>query len=349
MRIAIVGATGNVGTSLIEALGQDAEVTSVLGLARRVPAWQPAKTEWAAADVVDDDLVEHFRGADAVVHLAWLFQPTHQPTTTWRANVIGSGRVFQAVAEADVSVLVYASSVGAYSPGPKDKPVTEEWPTHGWPTAGYTREKAYVERLLDGFEHEHGDVRVVRFRPGFMFKRQSAAQQRRLFAGPLLPHLLVRSGLVPVLPDTPGLRLQALHSSDAGQAFRLALTRPVRGAINLAAEPVIDPSRLAELFDARTAHVPAALLRSAVATAWHLHLVPASPHLLDAVLRLPLMDTTRAHTELGWTPQHSAVEAVAEFLTGLRENAGMQTPPLDTHSGGPARSREFLSGVGQRA
>jgi len=56
-------------------------------------------------------------------------------------------RVFDAVAAARVPALVYASSVGAYSPGPKDVPVAESWPTHGWPEASYTREKAYAERL----------------------------------------------------------------------------------------------------------------------------------------------------------------------------------------------------------
>lgn len=37
MRVVITGATGNVGTSLVEALGQEALVSSILGLARREP------------------------------------------------------------------------------------------------------------------------------------------------------------------------------------------------------------------------------------------------------------------------------------------------------------------------
>ena len=79
--------------------------------------------------------------------------------------------------------LVYASSVGAYSPGPKDRAVDEGWPTHGWPGASYTREKAYLERVLDAFEARHPGVRVVRMRPGFIFKRESAHEQRRIFGG----------------------------------------------------------------------------------------------------------------------------------------------------------------------
>jgi UDP-glucose 4-epimerase len=142
MRVVIVGASGNVGTSLVRALASDQQITSVLGLASRLPAWQADKTEWATANITTDDLASRFRGADAVVHLAWLFQPTHDPVRTWRTNVLGSIRVFEAVAEAEVPALVYASSVGAYSPGPKDRAVDESWPTDGWPAAGYCREKA---------------------------------------------------------------------------------------------------------------------------------------------------------------------------------------------------------------
>ena len=51
-----------------------------------------------------------------------------------------------------VGAVVYASSVGAYSPSPKDRAVDEGWPTDGWPSAAYIREKAYLERVLDGVE-----------------------------------------------------------------------------------------------------------------------------------------------------------------------------------------------------
>jgi len=37
MRVVVVGATGNVGTSLLEALVAEPAVDSVLGLARRLP------------------------------------------------------------------------------------------------------------------------------------------------------------------------------------------------------------------------------------------------------------------------------------------------------------------------
>jgi UDP-glucose 4-epimerase len=102
MRVVVVGATGNAGTSLVQALTDDPAVESVLGLARRLPSWLPPKLEWAAADVASDDLVPHFRGADAVVHLAWAIQPSRDRNKLSRINVHGSERVFAAVAKADV-------------------------------------------------------------------------------------------------------------------------------------------------------------------------------------------------------------------------------------------------------
>ncbi|MFI5519962.1 NAD-dependent epimerase/dehydratase family protein [Streptomyces platensis] len=349
LKVVVVGATGNVGTSVVRALSEDPAVGSVLGLARRPCDLPVAKTRWSCVDVGDpeDDLEGHFRGADAVIHLAWLFQPTHEPVITWRTNVSGSIRVFEAVAAAKVPVLIYASSVGAYSPGPKDRYVNESWPTHGWPEATYCREKAYLERVLDAFEQRHPSVRVVRMRPGFLFKRESASEQRRLFAGPLLPQRLARSALIPALPDIPGLRFQALHTDDAADAYRRALLRPVHGAFNLAADPAIDAKELADLLHARAVRLPLPPLRHALAAAWHLHLIPASPQLFDAVLRLPLLDTTRARTELEWTPQYSATEAITEFLHGLQEIAGADTAPLtpQLHAG---RARELVTGSGQR-
>jgi UDP-glucose 4-epimerase len=187
VRVVVTGASGNVGTSLLQALAGEHTVDSVVGVARRLPELDSPKVEWATADVAESDLVRLFRGADAVVHLAWLIQPSRDPSYLWRVNVDGSMRVFRAVADAGVPALVHASSIGAYSPGPKDRAVDESWPTEGVRTNEYLREKVEVERRLDRFEREHPVVRVVRLRPALIFKRESASGQRRLFGGPFVP------------------------------------------------------------------------------------------------------------------------------------------------------------------
>ena len=349
MRVVLVGASGNVGTSLLRALADEPAVESILGLSRRIPDAEFAKTEWRQADIARTPLRPHFQGADAVVHLAWLIQPGRDRPLTRAVNVEGSGRVFAAAAAAGVSTLVYASSVGAYAPGPKDPRVDESWPTTGIQSAFYSRDKAEVERLLDRFEHEHPDVRTVRLRTALVFKRDAASGVRRLFAGPLLPGRLVRPSLIPVVPDIERLVVQGVHSHDAGEAYRLALVgEAARGAYNIAAEPVLDPDELARVLGARKVPVPATVLRAAAAASFKLRLQPTEPGWLDIALGVPVMDVSRARDELGWRPVQSASEALLDLMAGLRDGAGMATPPLEPGNAGPLRAREFLSGVGAR-
>jgi UDP-glucose 4-epimerase len=330
-RVVVLGATGNVGTSVVRALAGDESVDEIVGVARRPPGTVAPKTTWTAADIETSDLAAIFRGADCVVHLAWRIQPSHDLPALRKTNVAGSARVFEAVGEAGVPALVYASSVGAYSPGPKEQAVDESWPTGGTPTSFYARHKADVERLLDRFESEHPDVRVVRMRPALIFKRTSGEEQRRYFLGPLFPRVLARPAAIPIVPDLPGLRFQAVHADDVADAYRLAVVdESARGAFNVAAEPVLDADVLAGALSARKVPMPTMLVRGAMSVSWRLRLQPTPPGWLDMGLSVPVMDTTRARTELGWQPHRSSVAAVLDLLKGVREGASEPTPVLKT-------------------
>jgi UDP-glucose 4-epimerase len=349
MRIVVTGATGNVGTSVLESLVADDAVDSIVGIARRRPALNLPKVEWVAADIAESPLVDLFDGADAVVHLAWLIQPSRDRAALRATNVEGSARVLDAVARAGVPALVHASSVGAYSPGPKDRAVDESWPTEGIPSSFYAQDKAAVERLLDDFEVSQPSVRVVRLRPGLIFKAEAGTGIRRLFVGPLAPRALFSRAAVPFVPRTPRLCFQAVHAEDVAEAYRLAVVGSASGPFNVAADPVIDVSRLAEILDARPISVPAAVLRAGASLSWRLRLQPSPPGWIDLARAVPLMDVTRARRDLGWAPRHRADDALAELLQGMREGSGSPTPPLDPASSGPLRSAEFRTGIGGRA
>jgi len=348
MRVVVTGASGNVGTSVLEALAEEPAVKEIVGIARRVPEVEMPKVRWVGADVVTDDLVPIFSGAEAVVHLAWAIQPGRDERVTERINVEGSRRVFDAAARAGVEAVVHASSVGAYGPGPKERRVDESWPVDGIPTSFYSRHKAAVETLLDAFERREPEIRIVRLRPGLIFKSEAASEIRRLFAGPFLPGFLVRKRLVPLIPRVPRLRFQAVHSRDVGEAYRQAVVRDVHGAFNIAAEPEIGVEELCRLFGARSFPLPARALRAAADLTWRLRLQPSPPGWIDLALGVPTMDTTRAREQLGWKPRVSSLEALDDLLRGMRNADGARTPPLDPTAGGPLRAREIATGVGRK-
>jgi UDP-glucose 4-epimerase len=349
MRVVVFGASGNVGTVLMRALADEPAVSSVVGVARRLPRADVREgAEWASADVARDDLEPLVHGADAVVHLAWRIQPARRLEDLFRTNVIGSSRVFDAVARSGVKTLVYASSVGAYARAPQDRLVDESWPVEGISSAFYARHKAEVERRLDRFESEHPDVGVARMRTALIFHRASASQQRRLFLGPLVPTGLLRPGLLPLVPAIRRLRFQALHAEDAAAAYRLALLSGAQGAFNVAGEPVLAGDAIARVLEAKPLWLPPGLVRGAMSLTWRLRLQPSEPGWLDMGLQTPLLDTSRARSALGWRPRIDALETLREFVAGVRAGAGMPTPALDPEAGGTLRWRELATMAASR-
>jgi UDP-glucose 4-epimerase len=335
MRIAITGATGNVGTALLRRLATETDV-DVVGFARRPPgpdAGAPYdEVQWHAVDLGDPNcvqpLTEWFSGADAVVHLAWQIQPSHRRAQLRRTNLTGTRHAVDATLRAGVGSLVYASSVGAYMPGPKDCGVDESWPAAGVPRSGYSVDKAAVESMLDGVEREHPALRVVRLRKALVFQRDAGAEITRYFLGPFAPATLRRIGRVPVIPANKRLRTQALHADDAAEAYVRALRSDVRGPFNVAAEPVVDGPMLAEVTGGRAVHMPLGLIRVLAKATWRIHLQPTEAGWFEFVASVPLMDCSRAERELGWRPRHDAREALRDLLSGIATKAGTGGPAL---------------------
>lgn len=346
MRIVVTGASGNIGTALVRRLCADPTVEEVVGVARRRPAWSTDTLRWVSADVAVDDLEPTFAGADAVVHLAWLIQPSHDEVTLWRTNVQGSELVFEAAARAGVGALVHVSSVGAYSPAPKDEVHDESWQTHGITTSAYSRHKAYAERMLDTVEAAHPELRVVRVRPALVLQRDAASHVRRVFLGPLVPTSVARRGMFPVLPKPADLRFQVVHSDDVAAALTLAARRDVRGAFNLAAEPVVDAEVLGRILGARPVPFPGSALRALTDLSWRLRLQPTDPGWYDLLTSVPIMDVGRARRELGWTARRSAEDALEELLGGMADQDGADTPPMRPYDAADDGPGALATGVG---
>jgi UDP-glucose 4-epimerase len=321
MKVVVTGATGNVGRSVVEALADRDEISEIVGLAGTTarPDWSPDKTNWVNASIVGSDLGQTFHGADVVIHLAYAIQPSHDLEKLKRFNVDGSRRVFDAVAAARVPKLIYASSVGAYSPAPGDQLIGEDWPL-STETSFLARHKAVNEGTLDQFESIAPSTKVVRLRPAMTFQGDATTELRRLVVGPFIPDFLLRSRLVPAIPRLAGFRFQAVHISDLARAYALATVCDVRGAFNLAANPPLSTDDLAAALDTKTFPLPLTLTRRLADLSWRLRLQPTPPDWLDTAMALPLMSSERASRELGWKPRVAVGEALAALLSGLRGN-----------------------------
>lgn len=345
MLITVTGATGNVGSTLLRTLldaGHD-----VVGVTRRPPASDSfGAVRWVATDLAEESsaaaLADALRGADAVVHLAWGFQPSHRTDYLEALGVGGTDRVLAAAVTAGVPHVVHMSSVGAYSPRRDLDPVDESYPTGGIPSALYSRHKAAAERLLDRFEAEHPAVTVTRLRPGLIGNRRAGGALLRYGVPTLVPRRLLAA--VPVLPLDRSLVVPVVHADDVAGAIALVLGARLPGAVNLAAEPAVRAQDIAAALSARHVHLPYRALRATVAASWHAHLQQVDPGWIDLAHRVPLLDTTRARTELGWTPGTDALGALRDVVDGILSGDHDATPSLRRRSPADGLARLLREG-----
>jgi UDP-glucose 4-epimerase len=336
-RVVITGASGNVGTALLRRLIKVGGDYDLHGIARRQPPPSAVyrAAQWHQLDLADPQSVTPlqriFTRADCVVHLAWGFQPTRNTSYLEAVGVGGTSSVLTAAHAAGVGQLVHMSSVGVYAAGRYGHHVDESWSAKGISTSPYSRAKSQAETLLDDYERTNpGGVVVTRMRPGFIVQRDAAAGIRRYTLPAYVDPRLLR--LLPILPLDRSLTIPIVHADDVADAFVRAIERRAAGPFNLSAEPPVRRDDIADALGAKPIHVPSAILRPLVQTAWLARLQPIDQGWLDMAFSVPLLDTSRARAMLDWSPRHDALSALSEFVYGFTHHIDAPGPVLESRS-----------------
>jgi UDP-glucose 4-epimerase len=342
-KVAVTGATGNVGTALLRRLTAPAAgVAEVRGLARRRPPdiAPYAGIRWHLADLGEPsseaEVAEFVDGVDAVVHLAWALQPGRQPDHLHRVNVEGTRRVVRAAAAAGVRQFVHMSSIGAYAPGAVGQRIAEDWPTTGIPSAQYSRDKSAAERAVREVLSRHSELTLTVVRPTLVLQPAAGSAIGRYFLGPVLfgAARLLPAAVARVLPlPLPALALSFVHADDVADAIERMLDRRAPGPFNLAAEPLLDADAVARALGTVRVPVPAFAARAALEAAFAVHLVPTEPGWLDIATKVPALNTARARKLLGWAPVHRSDEVLTRFVAALGRGEGAPGPLLHPEGG----------------
>ena len=265
-------------------------------------------------------LEEGFRGADVVVHLAFMITGAASLETIEQINVEGTLNAFRAAAAVGARRFVYASSVAAYGfHGDNPVGMTEDWPARPAAHLFYAQEKAQIERLLEQEATGRLGLGVFVLRPPIVLG-PDAVGAKNVIPGPLAPlvRLLVGvAGRIPVPVVTPPVSVQFIHEDDVGQALLLCIVGAgAPGVYNITGDGVLSGAEVLRELGLTPIPAPARLLRAAARGVAGLPFAPPFAGWAEVLSHPAIMDASKAKQELGWRPRYSSLEALrATFKT----------------------------------
>jgi nucleoside-diphosphate-sugar epimerase len=322
LTVAVTGPTGTFGLALMPLLQEDEQVARVIGIARR--PFDPAergwtKMEYRRGDVRDADTLRmSFDGADVVVHLAFLILSGGKETTR-AINIEGTLNAFRAAAEVGAKRFVYASSVAAYG-FHQDNPIgmSEDWATRPADRLFYAQEKAELEHLLHQEAAAHPQTALYLLRPPIVLGPDAVGAKITIptILAPWLRGMGAALRRLPGLPAlVPDIPLQLIHQDDVAEALRLCVVGAgAPGAYNIAADDVITGLDVARELGLRAVRLPGAPVAAVARALAKLPYLPSGAQWVEAIGHPAIMDTTKAKTELQWSPKYTASESLRSTL-----------------------------------
>lgn len=306
MKVLVTGGAGYIGSVAVERLlDRGHDVTVLDSLWRGHAAAVPAAARLIQIDLRDAAATKEAigrSGAEAVLHFAaatLVPESVEQPADYFAANTVGSHNVLVAMKNAGIDKFVFSSTAAVYG-APETDLIRESDPVR--PINPYGMSKLFVEQMLPTYEHAYG-LKYVIFRYFNVAGATAVHGEDHMPETHVIPVALqTLLGKRPVFkvfgtdyPTHDGTAIRDyIHVVDLVDAHLLALEQLDRtlGTFNLGTRGGFTVRQIA----AAVEHVTDQTLP-----------MEESPRRAGDPPVL-IADSTRARTELGWTPSHSTLE-----------------------------------------
>jgi len=305
MRIFLTGASGYLGSLLVERLAELPEVQNITGVALTKPnaAW-PSKAKFIQMDIRSSDLTAVMAGHDVIIHTACIvLWPAKMPEKERDdINLNGTRNVARSALANNVRRFVHASSMAAYDPllARSKTDVAEDFPLgKGDSSFYYWNAKAEAERILT---EVLGQSTILTFlRPIYIIgpRNQSVVKS-------------YRENAVNFLGRNP--RRQFIHEEDVSAAFVQATRMDMPGAFNVVPDDFMRLGDVWKIVGKKfVPTVPLWLARSITGIRWKYFGSPVHPCWVEDML----IDFTGNNTKLkntGWKSRYTSIEALRSAL-----------------------------------
>jgi UDP-glucose 4-epimerase len=328
MRYVITGGAGYIGSRLVDLLSRREDTEQIVICDLAPPAAYRPKTQFARVDVRDREAVRRAlqsSGADALIHLAFILNPSHDEQLMYDVDVNGAHNVLEAAAEAGTSQVLVASSSTAYGAFPDNPvPLTEDDPVRGVSGFPYARHKTESDRLCQLWAAAHPDRVMTIVRPCIVF-------------GPSVDNYIVRLWTkVPFTADAGQLDtpIQFVHEDDVVEAMSALLLGRHAGAFNVAGDGVMTLRECSELIGSPIKKMPLRAYRGLARTMWAARLSEAPPGQIEFALHPWVVSNEKLKRTTGWSPRYSSRET---FEITMRTHGKL--PPAES----PAKDPPYVT------
>jgi UDP-glucose 4-epimerase len=320
VRYLITGGSGYIGGRLIDELSAREETELIVIVDVNPPKRQWAKTQFVKGDVRDRNATRELlqqHKIDALVHLAFIFNPIRDEAKMYDVDVNGTQATLWAASEAGIEQVLVTSSASAYGAWPDNpKPIAEDWPVRGQPDFSYARDKAEADRLCQLWAAEHPDRVMTIVRPCIVF-------------GPNVDNFISRgwekAPFAPVI-DGHDEEFQVIHEDDVVSALIALLDAKAGGAYNLAGDGTMTWRQAGELIGQRVREISMKNMRRLAGAMWTLRAPGAgAPPGNIAFLRYPwVVSTEKLKSATDWRPRYDSLEA---FKITMRAKGKLPAEP----------------------
>jgi UDP-glucose 4-epimerase len=339
MRYVITGGSGYIGTRLVDLLSRREDTERIVICDVVPPRGYKPKTEFERLDVRDRaavrSLVERSE-PDALVHLAFILNPSHDEHFMYDVDVNGTQNVLDAAAEAGTGHVLVTSSSTAYGAFPDNPvPLTEEHPVRGVAGFPYARDKTESDRLCQLWAKNHPDRVMTIVRPCIVF-------------GPNVDNFIVRLWTKqPFAVEAGGnldQKIQFVHEDDVVEAVTALLLGRHAGAFNVAGAGDMTTRECAELIGSPIRKMPLRAFRAFARTMWAARLSEAPPGQIAFGIHPWIVSTEKLERTTGWSPAHTTRET---FEITMRAHGKL--PPAEAPvtaaagNGAPADTRSAVA------
>lgn len=305
LRVAVTGATGDLGRLLLPRLLADPGVRQVVAIDLAKPPDDP-KIDFHRIDLTrheaDRELFDALgdEPVDALFHLAFMWGPRRGGHLAHELEVMGSMRVLEVAERGLARRLIFPSLTAVYGPSPEHPAMIREDAPLAAAHSRFVSDKVEMEALVQKFSQRHPHIPALVLRLAPLLGEGVDNPATRFLTRGWVPTLL---GFDPLW--------QALHPQDAAAALHLGLRAQAQGIFNIVSEGVLPLSAMVRLAGGRSIPLPGPLARGTLRAMDAYGGIGVPESLLDFIHYPWVADGSRAKEALGFVPRHHARDAVA--------------------------------------